>query len=80
MKMQSGCDFESAVIKATKSGFVDEEIKAHIESCANCRETAKIVQFFQMNLIDEPPPKNLPVAGFVWWKYKLQEKIAPPNK
>lgn len=74
MKMQSGCDFESVVVKAVKSGFVGEEIKAHVKSCADCREAAKIAHFFQINLTNEPPGKNLPVAGFVWWKHKLHEK------
>ena len=34
----------------------------------------KVARFFQTNLVKEPPPLNLPVAGLVWWKAKLREK------
>ena len=74
MNDHSGCDFEQTVVKSLKSGFVNEEIARHIKECANCFETAKVMQFFQTNLKDEPPPKNLPVAGLVWWKFQLREK------
>ena len=68
------CDFEPAVVKSLKSGFINGEIGEHIQSCSNCRETAKVVRFFQTNLINEPLPKRLPVAGLIWWKSKLRER------
>ncbi len=68
------CDFEPAVVKSLKSGFINGEIGKHIQSCSNCRETAKVVRFFQTNLINESPPKRLPVAGLIWWKSKLRER------
>ena len=74
MKKQNDCNFEPRVIKTLKAGPQDEEISAHLDSCADCRETAKIVSFFQANLQREPAPKNLPTAGLVWWKTKLREK------
>ncbi len=74
MNEHSRCDFEQTVVKSLKSGFVSEEISRHIETCADCRETAKIMQFFQANLANESPPKNMPVAGLVWWKFRLREK------
>jgi len=74
MSEESGCNFEQTVVKSLKSGFVGEEISEHIKACADCRETAKIMQFFQANLPSESPPKNLPVAGLIWWKFRLREK------
>lgn len=74
MSEQTICDFEPAVVKSLKSGFINGEIGEHIQSCSNCRETAKVVRFFQTNLIKESPPKNLPVAGLIWWKSKLRER------
>ena len=74
MNEHSGCDFEQTVVKSLKSGFLNNEISDHVKLCANCRETAKVMQFFQTNLKNESPPKNLPVAGLVWWKFKLREK------
>ena len=74
MSEKSGCDFQQTLVKSLKSGFVSEEISRHIKTCADCRETAKVMQFFQANLVKESPPKNLPVASLVWWKFKLREK------
>lgn len=74
MSEKSGCDFQQTVVKSLKSGFVNKEISRHIEACADCGETAKVMRFFQENLVKESAPKNLPVAGLVWWKFKLREK------
>lgn len=74
MSEKSGCDFEPTIVKSLKSGFVNEETSRHIKACTDCRETAKIMQFFQANVAKESPPKNLPVAGLIWWKFKLREK------
>ena len=74
MSEKSGCDFQQTVVKSLKSGFANEEISRHIEACADCGATAKVMRFFQANLVKESAPKNLPVAGLVWWKFKLREK------
>jgi len=74
MSKENNCDFESVVVKSLKSGFLSEEISEHIGACDNCRETMKVVRFFQTNLQSELPPKNLPAAGLIWWKSRLREK------
>jgi hypothetical protein len=74
MNEYSECDFEQTVVKSLKSGFANDEISEHTKACAACRETAKVVQFFQTNLKNESPSKNLPVASLVWWKFRLREK------
>lgn len=74
MKKHTGCDFEEKIVKALKSDFRNDEAAEHIKSCASCRETARIVHFFQTSLVNEPPPKVLPAAGLVWWKFQLSEK------
>ena len=74
MNKRKFCDFEPETIKFLKSGEVNEKISAHIESCADCRETAKIMRFFQTNLLKEPPLKKLPAAGLIWWKSRLSER------
>ncbi len=74
MSEQTVCDFEPDVVKSLKSGFINGEIGEHIQSCSNCRETAKVVRFFQTNLINQSQPKRLPVAGLIWWKSKLRER------
>jgi len=74
MRKQTACEFEPTVVKSFKSNFQTDEIAEHIYGCADCQETAKVVRFFQSNLTHESPSKNLPVAGFVWWKSRLREK------
>lgn len=74
MSEKQGCDFEQSVVKSIKSGLVAEEVSEHIKACADCTETAKVMMFFQTNLPRESPPKNLPAAGLVWWKFRLREK------
>jgi len=74
MKKQTACEYESEIVKSLKSGFQTGEIAEHLRGCADCRETSKVALFFQTNLMNEPPPKNLPVAGLIWWKSRLREK------
>lgn len=82
MIKQKACELEPQTIKFVKSGFANDEISAHLHRCASCRETAKVVAFFQTNLKNET--SALPAAGFVFWKSKiiekrrLQERVAQP--
>lgn len=86
MIKQRACEFEPRAIEAVKSGLsaANEEISAHLNACADCRETARVVSFFQTNFTNEQPPKNLPAAGFLWWKSRIiekrrrQERVAQP--
>lgn len=72
--MNEQCQKEQIVVESFKSGFVGEEIAAHISYCRVCRETAQIVRFFQTNTINNHPPKRLPAAGLIWWKFQLRER------
>ena len=74
MIKQTNCPSEQMVVKSAKSGFMSEEIIAHVQSCKDCRETVKIVQFFKENIINATPPKNLPSAGLIWWKSRLRNR------
>jgi len=74
MNRQTACEFQSAVIKSLKSKIANDQIEAHLKNCADCRETLKVARFFHPNVMVEPSPSKLPVAGLVWWKAKLREK------
>ncbi len=72
---QKKCEFEPTVVKFLKSGLSSEAINAHVQDCANCRETIKVVnwlQTFEKSAL--PQVKNLPTAGFLWWKSRILEK------
>jgi predicted anti-sigma-YlaC factor YlaD len=75
MKNQKKCEFELTVVKFSRSGLSNEEIKAHVRDCTSCRETLKIASWLQMSAKSAAPQaKNLPAAGFLWWKFRIQEK------
>ncbi len=72
---QKKCEFEPTVVKFSKSGLSNEEINAHVRDCASCRETLKVASWLQMSTKSAAPQaRNLPAAGFVWWKSRIQEK------
>lgn len=74
MTKKNACDYENAVVESLKSGIANNEISAHLQSCADCRETWRVVNFFQTNLTNEPSPGRLPAAGLIFWKARLREK------
>jgi hypothetical protein len=74
MIKQPGCSLEQTIVKSVKSGAINEETAAHIDSCGDCREIVKIMRFFQTNLISDAKPKTLPAAGLIWWKSQLRNR------
>ena len=84
MRKQNSCEFETEIINFIKSASKDSQISNHLQSCADCRETAKVVGFFQTEASRRIVPKTLPTAGLIWWKsYLLKkrraaEKVAQP--
>lgn len=74
MKKRTGCGYEAAIVQTVKAGTANDEISAHLETCADCRETAKIARLFQTNLVAQSMPKAMPAAGLVWWKSEIKTK------
>ncbi len=74
MMQKNACDFENAVVKSLKSGISTDEISAHLQACADCQETSRVILFFQSNLEKESPPKQLATAGLIWFKSNLRKK------
>lgn len=70
---KTACEYENQTVKSLKSGIESGEVAAHLQTCADCRETARVVLFFQSSLSNEAAP-TLPAAGFVWFKSSLREK------
>lgn len=78
---QKKCEFEQAILKSVKAGFTSEETKRHAAACADCRETLKIASWLNnMSAASAAPPKNLPAAGFLWWKSRILEKRRAAEK
>lgn len=74
MKERARCSKDGIVVESYKSGFVEDEITAHVRDCDFCRETAKIIVFFKKNTISEKSPKNMPAAGLIWWKAQIRKR------
>jgi hypothetical protein len=72
MFKQKTCDFEPRVVESVKTGALRETLSEHLETCAACRETARIAAFLQADL--KTGDANLPSAGFVFWKSKIVER------
>ncbi len=70
---QKECEFEQIIVKASRAGFLSEEIKEHIKNCGNCGETLKVANWLHMSA-RAFEPKTLPTAGFLWWKSRIIEK------
>lgn len=74
MKVRTGCENEAAIVRSLKAGTATVEISAHLDACADCRETAKIARLFQTDIIAQSMPKAMPAAGLVWWKSEIRTK------
>lgn len=74
MKKRSGCEYEKKIVELITKKAADEQIEAHLPTCADCRETARVVRLFQTDLAAQSMPKTLPAAGLVWWKAELRSK------
>lgn len=68
------CDYERQIRLAARNNSLNDELKKHLENCADCRETQKIVTFFQATAAKDRIFAKLPTAGFIWWKSQLQKK------
>lgn len=75
MRKQTFCDYEKR-LAAVKADSLSDELKNHLKECADCRETQKIITFFQKIPAQEKSTINLPTAGFIWWKSQMQKKRA----
>lgn len=81
MSNKTLCDYERQIRLAVKNNSLGDDLKKHLESCGDCRETQKIARFFQMNAAaSERIAAKLPTAGFVWWKSQLQKKRAAAER
>lgn len=65
------CAFEEQVL----TGEMSEELVAHLETCAVCREV-KLVQSFLERASEEIEDPRTSSAGLIWWRAQLYEKRA----
>jgi hypothetical protein len=69
------CEYEEQVVAALGAGQVPEELAAHVEQCAVCREV-KLVFRFLATASEEKEETAASTAGLIWWRARLYEKRA----
>jgi len=75
--LPSACAHEAAVERAARAGTPDAAIRAHLASCAACRETFEIVGFmarFGADTEHEAADRDMPDASRIWWRARLLQR------
>src|SRR6478609_5542821 len=69
------CEYEEQVVAALGAGQVPEELAAHVEQCAVCREVELVFRFLE-TASSEKEETAASAAGLIWWRARLYEKRA----
>jgi hypothetical protein len=75
--LPSACAHEAAVERAARAGTPDAAIRAHLSSCAACRETFEIVGVMTRFGADaelEAANRDLPDPSRIWWRARLLQR------
>ena len=74
------CRHEADVLAAVSTGRwperVDATLRAHVETCALCRDLITVVAAFEAEM-DQLPAREtgaLPGAGLVWWRAQMRAR------
>ena len=77
MLLPSACAHEAAVERAARGGTPDAALRAHIASCAACRETFEVASFmthFAAEAEDVAAHHQMPDASRIWWRARLLQR------
>lgn len=67
------CEYEEQVVAALGAGHVPEELAAHMERCAVCRDVQLVFHFFETASVAQQDT-SASAAGLIWWRARLYEK------
>jgi len=69
------CECEEQVVAALGTGQISEELAAHVEQCAVCRDVQLVFHFLETASAEQ---ENAPAsaAELIWWRARLYEKRA----
>jgi hypothetical protein len=77
MLLPSACAHEAAVERAARGGTPDAALRAHISTCAACRETFEVASFmmqFGADAEDLAASRDMPDASRIWWRARLLQR------
>jgi hypothetical protein len=76
--MTCECDREQDVLDALAAGRwparCDEDLRAHVDTCAICRDLADVAAAFADDRDDAWRDVRVPSAGIVWWRAQLRAR------
>lgn len=70
------CEYEEQVVAALGAGQVPEQLAAHMEGCAVCRDVKLVFGFLESASAVQPEDTPVATAGLIWWRARLYEKRA----
>ncbi len=70
---RDACPRQDDVAMAVGSHGLTDELKAHVSSCATCREV-ELVTSSLMTALDEEALEPLPDAGRLWWRAQIEAR------
>lgn len=65
----TGCEHESAVVRAVRSGHWSEALREHAAGCDACGEAMAVAAF-----LHESAAPAVPEPGLMWWKLELRAR------
>ena len=78
------CSFENEVTQALKDGHWPEgcgpELRAHVETCANCSDVVLVTQTFQSARSESEQTLLRASPGLLWWRAQLQRRNAATER
>ncbi len=69
------CEYEAQVVAALGEGHVPEQLTAHVDQCAVCREVKLVFRFLETASAEKQDLQSS-AAGLIWWRARLYEKRA----
>jgi hypothetical protein len=78
------CSFENEVTQALKDGHWPEgcgpELRAHVETCANCSDLVLVTRTFQSARSESEREALRGSPGLLWWKAQLLRRNAATER
>ena len=67
------CPCEAEVLRAGESGGWTPDLRAHLATCAACREVEAVTQVLRA-AVDDEPVSTATSAEDIWWRAQLQAR------
>jgi preprotein translocase subunit Sec61beta len=69
------CEYEEQVVAALGAGNVSDQLAAHMDQCAVCRDVKLVFRFLETASVAQEQTAAS-AAGLIWWRARLYEKRA----